>query len=508
LTLDSLIVDSPFVRAVPVSRNATRQSRIKNRSVRILFLVHNLGKTRHFEGVIRGLTARGHTVVIAAARKRKPLKPTKSLHDDPRVEVIACPTRRVDGWQDFALAVRRARDYARFLEPRYVRSTKLAARAADYAPAGWSAALARHPALRRHWRLTQRALALTEAIMPIERYFEMFLKAERADLLLVTPLIDFGSYQTDYVKAAHRIGLPVAFLPFSWDNLTNRGLIRVPPDRVLVWNEHQRREAIELHGVPADRVIVTGAPRFDEFFQMRPSTSREAFCARIGLDPSRPLILYTCSSNFVAPREVEFVRRWVVELRQSNQPLLRRCGVLVRPHPAHREQWEATDLSDLADVALWYEPSEMNADQGLYDSVHHCAAVVGLNTSAMIEAAIVGRPVFTIAVPEFTGGQLGTLHFWYLLAEHGGIVTMARDFQEHCSQLTTALSGEAACQEECRRFVRSFVRPRGLETPAAPVMVDAVEETGRLRKRPHRTALWHYPARWAVLAAAALAGRR
>jgi hypothetical protein len=257
------------------------ESGIKNQefTLRILFLVHNLGKTRHFEGVIRGLTARGHTVVVAAARKRKPLRPTKSLHDDPRVEVIACPTRRVDGWQDFALAVRRARDYVRFLDPRYARSVTLAARAADYAPDGWSSALDRYPYLRRHWRMTQRALALVEAVMPTERYFELFLKAERADLLLVTPLIDFGSYQTDYVKAAHRLGLPVAFLPFSWDNLTNRGLIRVAPDRVLVWNEHQRREAVELHGVPPDRVIVTGAPRFDEFFALRPATCRgRSFC--------------------------------------------------------------------------------------------------------------------------------------------------------------------------------------------------------------------------------------
>src|SRR5687768_17214172 len=108
--------------------------------------------------------------------------------------------------------------------------------------------------------------------MPPARYFELFLKAEAPDLLLVTPLVDFGSYQTDYVKAAHRIGLPVAFVPFSWDNLTNRGLIRVAPDRVLVWNDRQQHEAVALHGVPADRVVVVGAPRFDEFFAMRPET--------------------------------------------------------------------------------------------------------------------------------------------------------------------------------------------------------------------------------------------
>jgi hypothetical protein len=470
--------------------------------LRILFLVHNLGKTRHFEGVIRGLTARGHTVLLAAARKRKPLKPTKTLHDDPRVEVLACPTRRVDGWQDVALGLRRARDYVRFLDPRYAHAAKLTARAAGYAPAAWGAALERRPWLRRHWRVAQRGLALAETVMPTERYFELFVKAERADVLLVTPLIDFGSYQTDYVKAAHRIGLPVAFLPFSWDNLTNRGLIRVPPDRVLVWNEHQRREAIDLHRVPADRVVVTGAPRFDEFFAMRSSSSREVFCAPLGLDSTRPIVLYICSSNFVAPREVEFVRRWICELRRSPDARVRDCGVIVRPHPANEEQWQGVDFADIPGTALWSHKSTVQADQGLYDSLHHSAAAVGLNTSAMIEAAIVGRPVFTIAAPEFTGGQTGTLHFHYLLADNGGPVEAARSFTEHLAQLAAALADGGAAGDRCRQFVESFVRPRGVDRPAAPLMVEEIERVGAIRKRPRRTPPWHYPLRWALHAAA------
>lgn len=474
--------------------------------MRILFLVHNLGKTRHFEGVIRELTARGHTVVLGAARKRKPLKPTKTLHDDPRIEVVPAPVKRVDGWQETALGLRRARDYVRFLDPRYARAQKLTARAADYAPSGLGDAIARRPWLRSRWRLLARLLALAERVMPTERYFELFLRAERADLLLVTPLVDFGSYQTDYVKAAHRIGLPVAFLPFSWDNLTNRGLIRHPPDRVIVWNEIQKREAVEMHGMPADRVVVAGAPRFDDFFRLQPSTTREAFCADLRLDPAKPIVLYTCSSNFVAPEEVAFVRRWIAALRQAPDEIVRGANVLVRPHPAHQEPWDAVDFTDLPGATIWSHKLTMQADQGLYDSLQHCAAVAGLNTSAMIEAAIVGRPVFTVTAPEFTGGQQGTLHFWYLLADNGGIVTVADGFDAHVRQLAAALRGDDDASGRCRRFVQSFVRPRGIDAPAAPIMADEVERVGALRKRPQRPALWHYPLRGILrLAASRLA---
>ena len=56
-----------------------------------------------------------------------------------------------------------------------------------------------------------------------------------------------------------------------------------------------------------------------------------------------------------------------------------------------------------------------HAQDGLFRLLCHSAAVVGLNTSAMIEAAIVGRPVLTVLLPEFRDNQEGTVHFHYLL---------------------------------------------------------------------------------------------
>jgi len=292
----------------------------------------------------------------------------------------------------------------------------------------------------------------------------------------------------------------VVFIPFSWDNLTNRGLIRVEPDRVLVWNEIQRREAVELHGVSPERVIATGAPRFDAFFTMEPSTTRPDFCARAGLDPAAPFLLYVCSSEFVAPREVEFVERWIAGIRGAADPAVRACGVLVRPHPAHLKQWKGVALPGCPNVALWSEKAAMNADQGLYDSLHHCAAAVGLNTSAMIEAGIVGRPVHAIVVEEFAGGQAQTLHFEYLRARNGGLVHEARDLAEHVQQLGATLQTDAAGREQGQRFVEHFVRPRGRDVTVTPLMVEEIERAARIEKRPRRTPLWHYAARAGIRA--------
>ncbi len=485
--------------------------------MRILFFLSNISKTRHFDGVIAALAERGHSVVLASARQRnRPLSLPKALTivnrrliaqgSDARIEITSCPVRRIDAWRNVAPALRQARDYLRFQDARYARADKLKRRSASAAPRDWPRFVRRHGWVRRHWRLVSRTLAMAERLIPSEPLFEQFIRYEEPDLVLITPLVDYGSYQTDYVKSAHKAGVPVAFLPFSWDNLTNRGLVRVEPDRVLVWNEIQRSEAIDLHGVSADRVIVTGAPRFDEFFAMRPATSREEFCRQNGLDPAAPFLLYVCSSEFVAPREVEFVKEWIREVRQAPQPAVRSCGVLVRPHPAHLRQWKNVSLEPCPNAAIWTETQTMNADQGLYDSLHHCSAVVGLNTSAMIEAGILAKPVHTIVTGAFAGGQEQTLHFDYLRADNGGLLHEAETFDEHLQQLDESLHGSQAARERSLRFVERFVRPRGLGTPVTPVMVEEIERVARIAKRPRRQALWRHTAGWALRVA--LAGRQ
>jgi hypothetical protein len=480
--------------------------------MRILFLLNNVSKSRHFEGVIQLLAERGHTIILAAERQRnRPLWLPKNLtyvnrdliarRAPGRIEVTPCPVRRVDRWRDVAPALRNARDYLRFMDPRYGHAGKLERRSAGHAPAAWVRFVQARPWVAARWRMLARLFAAAETAIPTETLFDLYLRYEQPDIVLVTPLVDYGSYQTDYVKSAHRLGIPVVFVPFSWDNLTNRGLIRVAPDRILVWNEIQKREATDLHDIDESRIAITGAPRFDEFFAMQPSTTRAQFFASVGLDAAKPAVLYMCSSEFVAPYEVDFVRRWIQALRQSADPVVRSAGVIVRPHPAHLKPWKNVTLE--SQVALWSGKENMNADQGLYDSLFHVAACVGLNTSAMIEAGILGKPVFTLVTDEFAGGQEQTFHFHYLRASNGGLLTEARTLDEHVEQLARVLRGEDHAART-RQFIEHFVRPHGLDIQVAPRMVEEIERAARMEKRPHQTPAWVYGTRAALRLALAL----
>src|SRR5207237_940929 len=111
------------------------------------------------------------------------------------------------------------------------------------------------------------------------------------------------------------------------------------------------------------------------------------------------------------------------------------------------------------------------ADQSLFDELHHAAVVVGLNTSAQIEASILGKPVYTFAAGNRAPGQEGSLHFHYLLEERGGVVSFARTLEEHVDQLESGLAGDYDA-DAIRRFCEFLVRPHGLEQPVAPLLAD------------------------------------
>jgi hypothetical protein len=134
--------------------------------------------------------------------------------------------------------------------------------------------------------------------------------------------------------------------------------------------------------------------------------------------------------------------------------------------------------------------------------------VVGLNTSAMIEAAIVGRPVLTVLDPDWERVQHGTLHFRYLLEVGGGLLRVARTLDEHAEQLAGAVEGSDDGAECAAAFVAQFVRPLGLDVEATPVFVDEIERlAGSAAPRPERTPATLRPLRALLAPLAARAGR-
>ena len=479
--------------------------------LRFVFSLLHPGYLRHYGQPIRLLAERGHHVHVALGRLEKDPGDFKLIEalaaaNENVTYSLAPARRRRDGWRRLAWLVRALTDLARYGYPEYADAPALRGRIAekldwriDYSrlPKAFKGPLHRKVAslaTGANRELADRTIArlarLEEAIPPSRRIVE-FLRAHQPDAVLASPVIEFASSQVEYLKAARALGIRTGICVASWDNLTGKGLLRFVPDRVFVWNDIQRRELVEMHGIPADRVVLTGAQRFDDWFDRRPATAPGEFKQRRGLGPG-PYVLYLCSSPFIAPDEVGFVRRWLAAVRERFPEL----GILVRPHPQNAAQWRDVDLGD-PDAVVWpregEQPDAGEARAGYFDSLAHSACIVGINTSGLIEAGIVGKAVLTVTDPAFAGTQEGTLHFHYLRWENGGLLHVARDLEEHLQQLARALEQGEEDTRQVREFVRRFTRPHGLDRPAAPLVAQGIEELGRLgpapRPRPHAATL-------------------
>jgi hypothetical protein len=462
--------------------------------VRIAFILRHALYLRNFESALRGLADRGHEILLILSPLEKDVDRTLLVAlttEYPNINEVPIGPR-TSWWWPVSDGLRGVRDFLRYLEPDYADAPALVARGGRRLPRSVQLAFEYVPGLKS--KPVRRSLAafatLFDRAIPPDPGLIKTLRRWAPDLLMVTPMIDFTYSQTDYVKAARYLGIPSMLAVASWDNLTNKGLIQVCPDRVVLWNAIQEREAVDMHAIPAERVRQTGAQLYDHWFEMKPTLSRAEFCARAGaLDPTKPIILYLCSSSFICRDEVAFMREWLESLRKSGK-VLAEANVIVRPHPAHLEQWQNVDLSAFGNAVVWPRgggvPIDDERKRGYFDSLSHADAVVGINTSGFIEAGIVGRRTLTPQTGHFDQTQEGTLHFRYLAP----LLIISPSLPEHFAALERTITHKEETKSEVAKFIADFVRPAGIEQPATPIFIDAVEDGAKATPEPWRVPFW------------------
>lgn len=466
------------------------REQILRRPRRVLLALRHAGFIRNYESLIRALVSRGFDIqVLLSSDHRKIVLghyEALSAFNGSSVHFTVVPGKHnLD-----ALRLRVLRDVLFYAHPRMRKARDLQARFSAHQKGVFTpAALARFrrasflttAAIRR--RLDRR-LAERDRAIPPPADVQLAIDSFAPDLVVVSPLVNFGSREVDIAKAAQLRGVPVLLPVASWDNLTNKGRLQVVPEQVAVWNKKMAKEAMALHGIPRNRVSLVGACVFDWWFEMRPESTYEEFTSRIGLDPNQITILYVCSSNSIASEHEELViERWIQAVRQSSDPSVAKANLLIRPHPMAIQTWERLLGSDqpsrpFMDAVVWpldvRHPTDQHHRQRFFDSLHHASAIVGLNTSVMMEAAIVRRPVFTFLDHAAERGQAGNLHFSYLA--EAPFVTVSRSLAEHVAALSAVAATRAGLSDDVfDRFIDSTIRPRGRDRAVGEQLADLVE---------------------------------
>ncbi len=317
-----------------------------------------------------------------------------------------------------------------------------------------------------------------------------------------------GPREMVLMEAANSAGITTAVMIRSRDNLAAK--IQHLPDAAayLVWSEVTRQVLYRIYPeIPPERVHVTGSPQFDRHLDPRFRLGREEFFRLVGLDPRRPLVVYTCATPTLIPHEIDIVQyladatadgavrrghaRAQLLVRGhprgfgSSVPLLRqpRRDVRVFPPPGTAEYRSAAHEAQV--VRLIIEDEPVHLATLAYQDVQ-----VNVSGTMTVDSAILGKPVVNIFfdLPAGIPAGLSVRRFYqrsdYRPIVDSGGVRLARSPQ-HCLELINQYLENPNLDADGRAWIRNNdcgpLDGRAGER-IARVLADLVTEGAKARK--------------------------
>ena len=220
------------------------------------------------------------------------------------------------------------------------------------------------------------------------------LRAERPAVVLANS--QMHSVQ-QFIVGARRLRLPIVGHIAIWDHTVGKGIVSPYLRRYVVQNAVMRDDLVRYHGIPEERIAVTGWPQTDVFHRRRPLEDYEVLVRALGLDPSRPAVLVMGNTPTNAPYEARFVDRLLEWWKASGAQ--QRLSLLFRPHPRDRE-WRTRFEAALgrADVAV-QEPSFTDLET-LAILLQHGDCVVANAGTILLDALVNDRPAVCVLYDE------------------------------------------------------------------------------------------------------------
>ncbi len=286
------------------------------------------------------------------------------------------------------------------------------------------------------------------------RDFYEVLARHRPDIVFCPTLVYGGEYAL--IAAARRRGINTVGMPASWDNLTSKTFLRVPPNRLFVQTKIMKRDAVSFGDYPLSDITVVGAPQYDGHFKREGIVSREVFCDSLGASSGKNIILFAFSgkASFDADFEALAVLAGAFQAGALSRDAVQ---ILVRPYP--KRKLSIAEYERIrTDFGFLIEPPVARVGEGkdawefdkhslalLRNSLAHASVVVTACSTFFVEAAIFGTPLVALAFgPEGADFWNGAARYfsWNHLSDLGrtGGIWRARSADELIAAIRAYLS--------------------------------------------------------------------
>lgn len=273
-----------------------------------------------------------------------------------------------------------------------------------------------------------RLLALAEHV--IERH--------RPDVV-VTPDDSFWSPRLFTLLARHR-GIPtlavqqgfISDLGVEWRFLTT--------DRVAAFGPTSQ-DALLSHGVPVDRIVLTGCPRYDSL--VTDERTGNGWRERLGLPLDAVVALLASQPDAPGAFASSEVRIAMLRSIRQAAEAIPELWLLVKPHPGENprelRQLFANGRTRLVDRQL-----------DIQQLIQACDVLITFHSTSAMMALIAGKPVLTVNFPGSGGSRL------YADSGVAWLAESKDEIEQYLRIVTAGEDGRPARSEEQLAFVQRW----------------------------------------------------
>lgn len=455
--------------------------------MKITFVLDNYLKYYSIDDIVRELYKRGHEIVLILSQDKESHIPDdslkKALSELPNLQLEPLVKRKV--LRKVVSTVRELINYAHILQREEERRWDVKNWGRFFHPFVWQ--FLSRPFGKNILKLPfiTGFLRFIERRIPVAPEIKDHIRRHLPDILIALPLISGDSREGEYVQAANMLNIPTVYSMFSWDNIASKATFHSSPHYYFIWNKPLARELSELHGISSERILVTGAPRFARLLKNREDyiLPRAEFCRIAGIDPAKKYILYVGSTYLLDSnvRKTLSEDLLIVDIAEALERSEKTRGVdiLVRPHPVNSMIISALRDGEHSTISIYPSPGELPDTEEkrrmFYNSIYHSVAVVGVNTTAFLEASAIDKPCVTIISQEY--GETQQLVHFHHLAE-GKFLEIAKQVEDVADIVGQIVEGIDTRVVQRREFVKNFIKPLEMEKSAVETYADLIERLG------------------------------
>ena len=237
-----------------------------------------------------------------------------------------------------------------------------------------------------------------------ERPYRFLFEKYKPDFVFLPDILSLQS--VNLIREAKRQGIKTMGMPGSWDHFPKR-FEPLHVDKLLVWNEAIKEEAIEYQNYKDENTTVVGVPQYDLFAKSELFMTRDEFVNKYGLDKDKKIIFFSSSTKY-APDDGDVVDILLKAVKSGE--IKHDSQLFVRPYPGVAPEHKKFDKFNDEELVYinWIKEKKVFGHSGFawyptlddivsfMNMLKHSDVIISTYSTVSVEASAFDKPIINI----------------------------------------------------------------------------------------------------------------